>query len=60
MSDGRRIAAPAVEERPAGRHHVLLAQRGADVVALGGEEREAHAATDEHLVRHAAAARRSP
>ena len=43
----------AVEERLARGDHVVLAQRGADVVAERLEEGEAHAAADEHLVGHA-------
>ena len=45
---------PGVEQRPAVRHPVSVEQRGADPVAGGGQEREAHRPADQHAVGHRA------
>lgn len=42
--------AVARQQPPAGVHHVRLAQADADRVALGGQEGEAHAATDQQHI----------
>ena len=53
MSSGRWIGLGPAEQPLAGVHLVGLEQRVADRVALGGEEREAHAAADDERVHHA-------
>ena len=45
------LLAPRPEHAPGGLEALVLAQRVADLVALGLEEREAHRAADEHAVR---------
>ena len=57
MSWGTVMGAPESSSAPAGVDLVGLEQAGADVVALGGQEGEAHAAADDEAVGHARAAR---